>query len=69
MVEIAIAVVLAEDLLGLLITSLGDEPSRRLGGEPDQGALQDGGECLKDGWDSPGPRTADDTEGTKCSPL
>lgn len=66
---IAIAVVLAQDPLGLLVLALADQPTRTLRAEPDEGALEDRRESLEDRRDAPGPGAAGDAESTKGRPL
>ena len=44
-----------EVLLGFCIASFGDKPARGLGEEPDEGDLEDGGDDLEDGRDTPAP--------------
>lgn len=54
-VTVAIAVVLGEDVEGLVELVVGDEETRRLGHPPDEGDLDDGRAGLDEGRDSPRP--------------
>ena len=52
-IVIAVCMVVGQGLQRLFIASLAHEPTRRLGAEPDQANLDDGGESLKSGGDTP----------------
>lgn len=65
--EVTVGVVLGNNLFSALITALVDQPTRRLGDEPDEEELDDGGERLKGGGNAPGP-AAGDTESTESGP-
>lgn len=54
-VVVATAVVLGNDVLGLLELALGDEPTGRLRNEEDEGELENRGKTLEDGGDAPRP--------------
>ena len=64
--RVAFAVVLDEDLLGLLRPALGDQPSRRFGAEVDEGALVDRRNDLDQGGEPPRPRTVDAVASKGC---
>lgn len=68
-VDIPITMVLAQNALSFLVFALGDQPTRALGGEPDQSALQDTGESLQDGRDAPCPGATLDAESAERGPL
>ena len=42
-----------DDVLGLLVTTLVDQPTRGFGEEPDEEDLDDGGETLESRGDTP----------------
>ena len=50
---ITLCVVISQDLQRLLVTALGDEPTRRLGDEDDKTRLEEGNDTLEDGWNTP----------------
>ena len=50
---IAAGVVVGEGAEGIGITALADKPSRRLGAEPHEEDLSDGGKTLEDGRETP----------------
>lgn len=52
-VNIAVGVVLAENSESLLISLLCDQPTRRFRDEEDEDELDDGGECLTEGGNTP----------------
>ena len=66
---VAVSVVVGEGAEGIGITALADEPSRRLGAEPHEENLSDGGETLEDGRETPCPRRldAESAVGGPCS--
>jgi hypothetical protein len=64
---VAVGVVVTKGANGIGVTTLGNEPTRGLGSEEDQADLQDGGNTLEDGRDTPRPRILD-LEGTESRP-
>jgi hypothetical protein len=64
---VAVSVVVRERLERLRIATLGHEPTGRLGCEEDERDLEDGGQTLEDGRDTPRPARVD-LEGTVGSP-
>ena len=50
---VAVRVVVGEQLEGVGVAALADEPTGRLGREPDEDDLDDGGETLESGGDTP----------------
>jgi len=54
-VDVAVSVVLSENLKGLLGPLLGEQPTRRFGDPEDEHELDDGGESLDQSRDSPRP--------------
>lgn len=64
---VAVRVVVTEDVESLLLTTLGDQPTRGLGNEPDEEDLGDGGESLEGRGDTPRPSVLD-VEGTEGRP-
>jgi len=56
---VTITVVVCEGLQSLSIATLVDQPTRRLGSEPDESDLNDGRETLKSGGCAPGPGVLD----------
>jgi hypothetical protein len=65
---VAIGVIVGEGLQSLLMATLADEPTRRLGAEPDEGDLDDGGETLDSRRDAPRPGVVN-LEGTERRPC
>lgn len=59
--------VLGQDLQGLLLVAVADEPPGRFGKEPDPDSLQNGGEGLEDAGDAPGPGAVE-AKGAKGDP-
>ena len=66
-VKVTSTVVLGDDSGSLLLPSVVDEPSWRLGNQEDEEELEDRGKTLKDRGDSPGPGVGD-AEGTVGRP-
>ena len=66
-VDVAVGVVLSENLQGLLGPLLGEQPTRRLGDKPDGGQLNDGRCSLSKSGNAPAPVTVD-ALGTKSQP-
>jgi len=64
---VAIGVVVGQGLEGLCLTTLGDEPTRGLGDEPDQSNLEDGRETLENRGYTPCPGRLD-LEGAEGGP-
>jgi hypothetical protein len=58
-VDIAVGVVLGENLQGLVVLVLGHQETRRLRNKPDENDLDDRGESLNQSGDAPGPVVAD----------
>ena len=66
-VGIAVGVVLGEDVEGLVVLVLGDQETGGLGNPPDTEELDDRGETLEQGGNTPGP-VAVDVVGAKGQP-
>jgi hypothetical protein len=58
-VDITVGVVFSENVECFLVAILGDQPTWRLRNEEDEAELDNGGECLGKGGDSPAPVVLD----------
>ena len=54
-VAVALRMILDEDVEGLLVAVLREEPAGGLGDEPDEDELEQGGGQLQEGGEAPGP--------------
>ncbi len=61
--------IVGEDLESLRFTALADQPTRRLGGEPDQEDLENRRETLEGRRDTPCPSAVSDLESTESRPC
>lgn len=66
-VGVAVGVILGEDVEGLVVLILGDQETGRLGNPPDTDELDDGGEGLEQGGNTPRP-VALDIVGSESQP-
>lgn len=65
--DITVCVPPGDDVLGLFVTALVDQPTRGFREEPDEEDLDDGGQTLESRGDTPRPIVID-TEGTESGP-